>query len=111
MRPLTRHERTERLIKRPDWFTPMNQAQADVVNATEQQYRDLDTLQDRRLDEAKAAALPMMAKHLQSWDSLSDAQITGTLRPGSAEAISRIRRSKRRKSPITFLLSIFRFSP
>jgi hypothetical protein len=101
---------SEKLIRPPEWFFARNQAQADVVKAMQEQHREIDRLQERRFAEARGAALSLMAKTKQSWDSLGNDLITDSLRPGSPEAIARIRANKRKKRGIiASFLSLFPF--
>lgn len=84
------------IIQAPKWFFAKNQLQADVVKNMQDEQKEIDRMQRRRFDQAREDALALTAKTMQSWDSLADSMITNSLRPGSAEAIERIRKNKKK---------------
>lgn len=102
---------SESLIRPPSWFFAKNQLQADVVKNMQEEHRERDRMQDKRFSDAKKEALGLIARTQQSWDSLSDHLITNSLRPGSPDAIDRIRRNNRRGFIARFFSSFFRSIP
>jgi hypothetical protein len=93
----------------PAWFRFRSRQQEEVVNATVSKLDATDRIQEIGMEEAKAKALPMMAKVVQDLEARPDSAITGGTRPWTPEVWARVQRNERKKMKywISYFLQLF----
>ena len=81
----------------PAWFRFRSRQQEEVVNATTSKLDATDRIQEQGIADAKAKAMPMMAKVVQDLEGRPDSAVTGGTRPWTPEAWARVQANERKK--------------